>query len=476
MPDTMEQDLIRKLLQRQGVDHANDPSLPPAFRAFLQGQPQEPQPTRATIPMGEGQWDQQPLPHPLQPQGQGAPQAQPEAPVPQQQEVPPNEAQMLWDRINRTTGAAQRRTGSMVGQPQQVGPEAPGPQQAPQLDQAQLTPPLAPPDPRLEEEKQARSRDERADMLMGLRTISERLGSMGVQTAGEIRRGIKPEPYSADTLRQMEGQTRNRLTGAERKRFEDFTGYGLSPGADRGMMKDVSPIAAAGMRVKAAAEEGDKNRSLADMRMKLQDLNSRETARHNVAMEDVGQGRTDMMRESMAQRKDLAERLTPKEVQDVSDMDNTIRMAQDLLNRRQKGGFATGPLDRMATAARDALPGVNSPERKAWERELFELINTRIKDITGKQMQGMAEANRIMSSIPNLSDQEPVFDSEMKDMIKNLKMGRENFLNNLESSSRNTTKFKVGGLVFPKTGEKYQPANRHEYDTLINDEGWSPAP
>lgn len=144
--------------------------------------------------------------------------------------------------------------------------------------------------------------------------------------------------------------------------------------------------------------------------------------------------REERLTKSTEKRLEQAEEPTSKEVKEISQMDDGLRILDKIDNLFKKTDISKdlGPYASTIESASNLVPGMQPDEDFVKMQQLVGIqLAEYVKSISGAQVSD-AEAKRLLRNIPNMTDKPRAFKAKLEQFTEDFKEMRSNYLNNLE--------------------------------------------
>ena len=190
-------------------------------------------------------------------------------------------------------------------------------------------------------------------------------------------------------------------------------------------------------RIRAEREEAMTPYQRESLRLRGQEL---DLAKKSQGLRKDKEGR--LTRKDDFQR-GLKQRLSDKEVKDISVMDDGNRIIGEIEDLFNKGTVQKnlGPYASRIEGASEAVPGVDRDEDFTRMQQLVGInLADYVKSISGAQVSEQ-EAQRLLKNLPTLTDKPKAFKVKLEQFKKEFKEARSNYLKNIGVQKKNADKF-----------------------------------
>lgn len=139
----------------------------------------------------------------------------------------------------------------------------------------------------------------------------------------------------------------------------------------------------------------------------------------------------------MADKKEQAARLTPKQISDVTALDNALGMINNI--QAEKSKFDTGPVSSRQNALAQMF-GMDDAQKSKFKADVQSNVAEYIKSISGAAVSDQERAF-LLQNMPTMTDNDATFSAKLQLVKERLERNRNNYLTNMNKSGKNIKEY-----------------------------------
>ena len=135
----------------------------------------------------------------------------------------------------------------------------------------------------------------------------------------------------------------------------------------------------------------------------------------------------------MADKKEQEARLTPKQVSDITALDNALGVINNI--EAEKPKFDTGPISSRQNALAQMI-GMDDSQKSKFKADIQSNVAEYIKSISGAAVSDTERAF-LLQNMPTMTDNDATFTAKLQLVKDRLERNRNNYLTNMNKSGKN---------------------------------------